>query len=76
MEPSFGPVAGGTNLTIIIGSDTIEYISRYVGSNIGDIRQVYFGEHLSSTLVSLKSSSRLEDYSILVWLETLTLTKR
>ena len=61
MEPLFGPVAGGTNLKIIFGSETIEYISRYVGSNTGDVRYLYFGEHLSSTLVSLQSSDRLED---------------
>lgn len=64
MDPLFGPVAGGTKVTMIIASETIDYISRHVGSNIKDVRDVYFGEQLSSTIVSLLSNGRLEEYEI------------
>ena len=59
MDPLFGPIAGGTNITII-GSTAIGYFSKYFGSNITGVRNVYIGRDLSSTSVSLSPTERLD----------------
>ena len=51
VDPLFGPIAGGTNITII-GSTTIDYFSKNVDTNITGVRNVYIGKDLSSTSVS------------------------
>lgn len=48
MDPLFGPIAGGTNITIT-GSAEISYLSRYTGSTVTGISNVYIGKDLSST---------------------------
>lgn len=67
VEPLFGPIAGGTNITIIVGSTTIDYILRTVLSSfhlldIKAARNVYIGNELSATRVFLLPNVRLEEY--------------
>lgn len=63
MDPLFGPIAGGTSITII-GSITIGDISRYmyihVGSTVTGVRNVYIGKDLSATSLSLLPIERLD----------------
>ena len=59
MDPLFGPIAGGTSITII-GSTSIGYFAKYIGSDITGVRNVYIGNDLTSTSASLSPTGRLE----------------
>ncbi len=59
MDPLFGPIAGGTNITII-GSTAIGYFSKYVGTNITGVKNVYIGRDLPFTYTSLLPIDRLD----------------
>lgn len=68
MNPSFGPVAGGTKLTIVADYSTIESLVRSVISAIyipftPGVSDVYIGKDLSSTNISLQIIDRLEIHS-------------
>lgn len=57
----FGPIAGGTNITMV-GSATMEYLSRFSGSyipKITGVKEVYFGKYLTSTSASFLLIDRL-----------------
>jgi len=61
MEPLFGPVAGGTNITIT-GSSPNDHPPSNSGSYVPDVRDVinvYLGNDLSATSV-FKVNARLE----------------
>ena len=65
MEPLFGPVAGGTNITIT-GSTTIDHTPSNIGSYafaIRDASNVYIGSYLSATSL-FKVNARLEACNI------------
>ena len=68
MEPSFGPVAGGTSITIRpTGSSPSDHPPSNIGSYIPDIRDarnVYIGNDLQSTQLMMASDGRLEEYAI------------
>ena len=64
MEPLFGPVAGGTDITIT-GSGPSDYPpsdSRSYIPDLGDAINVYIGRDLSATPVPSLSDVRLEKY--------------
>lgn len=64
MEPLFGPVAGGTDITIT-GSGPSDYPpsdSRSYIPDLGDAINVYIGRDLSATSLTLSTDVRLEEY--------------
>jgi len=58
VDPLFGPIAGGTNITIIGSTTIIGYFSKYVDTNITGVRNVYIGKDFSSTSVSFLPINR------------------
>lgn len=71
MEPLFGPIAGGTKITMA-GSATMEYLAKFIGlyiPYITGVREVYIGKDLSATSVSLLPIDRLEAHVVIGYMQ-------